>query len=510
LRFVTSLGDHRFMPNSGDLFAALDLGSNSFHLLLVRPEGKGFVVVERLKEKVQLLSGFANGEIRPEAMDRGVACLSRFAQRLRPVAADRIRVVGTCALRQAGNRDAFAARAEQILGCPVDVISGAEEARLVYLGVAHHVPRTGGRLVIDIGGGSTEFAWGEQVHAAHKVSVDVGCVALTDEHFAGLATQSTGYRAARDAARSQLAKALADVAHTPVETVFGTSGTIESVAMVLAANGWAAEGITREGLDRLEEAIVTDRWVIDAGLPGLAPDRVDIFPAGVAIVSACFDVLSLERLEYVDVSLMQGIVCDVLTESTAADRRTASVADLAERFAVDEAQANRVRRLAAHLFGQASDWWEGDHEYRELLDWAAALHELGIHIDPRHYHRHGAYILKHCDLAGLSELQQRMLALLVRGHRRSFPGLSFRAFSGELSESLMRLVAILRIAVILERSHSDADSPCVDFSVAGDSMTLSCPTGWLANHPLSARELEVEKGQLATVGLELVVEGASL
>lgn len=510
---MTALGDDPSMSvHSTDPFAVLDLGSNSFHLLLVEPEGEEFVVVERLKEKVQLLAGFKDGEIQADAMQRGSDCLARFAQRLRPVRAENIRVIGTCALREATNQEVFTRRAESILGRPVEVVPGTEEARLVYLGVAHHVPLSASQLVIDIGGGSTEFGWGGGVDAAFTESVYLGCVALTEQHCGDRHVQSSGYRAARAAAvellsreldRSELAGKVRDC----VESVYGTSGTIESVAMVLQVNGWTSDNITREGLARLEDAIVADRWVIDAGLPGLAPDRVDIFPAGVAILSACFEVLGLASMRFVDVSLMQGVICDSLLYGRAGgDRRDKSVAALAARFDVDRGQAARVAKSAERLFAETQDWWGDDKECGRLLAWAAQLHELGSHIDAKHYHRHGAYIVKHSDLAGFSRVQQSALALLVRGHRRSFPGLAFHAFDAQLADKLKRLVALLRIAAILERSHSDADSPQVALRVAGDTLHLACGEQWLAQHPLSRRELEVETSQLAAAGLALIVE----
>lgn len=499
-------------PSTQRQFAALDLGSNSFHLLLVRPEGSGFVVIERLKEKVQLFSGFSDGKIREDAMQRGAACLARFAQRLRPIAAADTRVVGTCALRQAVNQSTFTARAKEILQCPVEVISGADEAALVYLGVAHHVPPTRARLVVDIGGGSTEFAFGSGYAAEHKESIDVGCVAFSDQYLSDHKVQSSGYRAARQRAIDHIGQSLAGGAlmqavqgDDPALTVFGTSGTIESIAMVLKANGWTDDAITQAGIAQLEQAIVTDRWLIDAGLPGLAPDRVDIFPAGVAILSACFATLGLTQMQFVDVSLMQGMVFEGLDSVEVANRREQSVAALGARFDLDSNQARRVAQCADQLYRQTTQWWQGDEECGRLLGWAAHLHELGVHIDARHYHRHGGYIVKHTHLAGFSQLQQSALALLVRGHRRSFPGLAFQAFGAELADRLIKLVALLRIAVILERSHDDRDSPSVTLELEQNHLRLVFQADWLQAHPLSQRELQVEVNQLQGAGLQLTV-----
>jgi len=489
-------------------WAVLDLGSNSFHLLLARRSGASFVVQERLKEKVQLLSGFSGGQIQADAQRRGLECLRRFAQRLRQLHPSQIRAVGTCALREAENAGQFIEAARSVLGAPVEIIDGEYEARLIYGAVAHEVG-AGKRLVIDIGGGSTELAIGVGPGVQHAESVTVGCVAFKDQFFASGSMQTAGYAAARQAAVSALSRALrpdllgagnADGQPCPV---FGTSGTIESVQMVLSANGWSGEAITRTALRRLESAIVDDRWVIEAGLPGLAPDRTDIFPAGVAILSACMEVLGVEQCEYVDVSLLQGIICETVVPNPQVDLKQDSVQQLAGRFNVDAAQAARVTRLAELLYQQSAPWWTDNGEYSDLLRWAANLHELGVHISAKHYHRHGAYIVKHAELPGFSDHQQRILALLIRGHRRSMPGLSFRAFDPELAHQLLRLVALLRLAVILERSHNDDDSPVVSLSVDGDTLGLDCGPGWLHAHPLSHRELQVEVQQQASAGIGL-------
>jgi hypothetical protein len=285
--------------SDNELYAALDLGSNSFHLLLARRSGDAFETVERIKEKVQLLGGFRGGELDGAAMLRGSECLARFAQRLRAVPRSRVRMVGTHALRESTNRDDFAAVAQRIVGVPLEVVSGEEEARLIYLGVAHHAPCESGEswLVVDIGGGSTELAWSERGGCSGEpeqvASFKSGCVSLTDAFFAAGGDQGAAYLAARDHAL----RALTGVSPlTRGTAVLGTSGTIESVQTVLAANGWGGEVISAEGMAVLREAIVSGRWLVEAGLPGLPPDRVDIFPAGVAVLDALFERLGMETV----------------------------------------------------------------------------------------------------------------------------------------------------------------------------------------------------------------------
>ncbi len=490
-----------------DLFAALDLGSNSFHLLIAHRCGGVFETVERMKEKVQLLGGFSGGCLAPAAMRRGEACLARFAQRLACVPPEQLRMVGTHALREARNRDEFAAVAERIVGAPLEVVSGEEEARLVYLGVAHHAPwHPGGcRLVVDVGGGSTELAWGEPGRGAGGpagvASCKVGCVSLTDRCFGAGTDQAQAFQAARAVAMETLATL------TPMDpgcTVIGTSGTVESIQTVLAANGWGSEVITAEGLEALCRAIVSGRWLVEAGLPGLAPDRVDIFPAGVALVSALFATLQLSSMQFVDASLQDGLLYrDEPLPDPEVDLRHQAVARLKRRYGVDEAQAARVRDTALALFDGAAGWWRDPQRWRPFLRWAAELHQLGMAVAPRHYHRHGAYLVQSSDLRAFSRTEQNQLALLVRGHRRGFPGLAFRAYEGATRTELERLLALLRIAVILHRSHSDAHAPALTVQAADEVLTLGLPAGWLENHPLSARELEVEREQLTNAGIRL-------
>ena len=511
---ILRLGINQLNRDVRHAWAALDLGSNSFHLLIVQPHGASFIVHERLKEKVQLLGGFKNNCLAEDAQQRGLACLRRFAQRLAAIPAERLVVKGTYALRQAQNTQSFLQAAQEILRVPVQVISGDYEARLIYAGVTHHASISNApQLVLDIGGGSTEFCFGFGPAVEAAASVDIGCVAFKDAHFTDV-EQAAGFAAAKGAAKTALVQHLADSPISAAQLraasagVFGTSGTIESIQTVSEANGWSRGCITLEAMQRLERAIVEDRWVLEAGLPGLPPDRADIFPAGAAILSACFEVLEIEQLTYVDVSLLQGIICEQLVIDTQRDVREDTVEQLRKRFAIDAEQARRVTTTALDIYDQCADWCGGGQDYRDLLRWAANLHEIGVHIAARHYHRHGAYVVKHTELPGFSEHQQSVLALLIRGHRRSMPGLAFRIFDSDEARILLRLVALLRIAVILERSHNDADSPQLRLSAADNRVELIFAQSWLSNHPLSMRELEVESQQQAVVNLELVFTDA--
>ena len=508
-------------PSPKHAFAVLDLGSNSFHLLVARQLQHGWVSDERMKRKVQLLSGFADGRLSEAAIHRGLECIGVFAQRIAAVDRSAVRVMGTFALRRAENRDAFVARASELLGVPVQVISGDEEARLIFLGVAGALPQhDGNRCVVDIGGGSTEIVLGtagtEGAAAATAVSLSLGCVALTDRFFSGPMAPASAYRHARQAAVELLRDSVLPSVAPGVELV-GTSGTIESILTVLDANGWGDGDITAEGLGRIEAALNEHAWFADAGVPGLPLDRVDIFPAGLAILSAVFEVLKLQRMRYVNASMQDGMLEALVAETrraapadpppgepTPSMPRELTIAQLQLRFEIDRAQAARVAATALELFEAVSGPWMLDDECRRLLGWAAALHEIGKLLGPQHYHRHGAYVLKSCELRGFAHEERARLALLVRGHRRSFPGLAFRAFSPDAAEKLRRLIVLLRISVILHRSRRDEPVPTTVFAV-GNTLTLRVAPDWLDAHPLSHSELLVEVAQVAGVGLTLVL-----
>ena len=512
--------------------AVIDLGSNSFHLLTARRLSRGWAAQERIKRKVQLLSGFQDDCLSPEAIKRGLDCIGVFAQRIRALDPADVSVMGTCALRLARNRAAFADPASELLGVPVRIITGQEEARLIFVGVTRTLTeRAGERCVIDIGGGSTEFAIGaaSRTEDASRIrdgdggglritprvaaSVGLGCVAASDRFLAPGVPVPVGYPRARDAARTLLRDArdrgeLPRIS-TDVEVV-GTSGTIESVLTVLDANGWSEDRITRDGLDRIESALTGTRAYLDGALPGLPPERADIFPAGVAILSAIFAEFGIETMHYVGASLQDGMLLELIGEDERAgqSQRTLTIEALQERFQVDRDQASRVGQTAERLYEDTvAGWWgPGDDACRHLLRWAAAVHEIGQLIDAMQYHRHGAYVIKSHEMRGFSAEEKRRLALMVRGHRRSFPGLAFRAFSTEVGLKLRRLIALLRVSVILNRSRTDGDMPALTAAARGDELRVGLPNGWLNRHRLSRDELQVETRQLAEAGLKLVVE----
>ena len=487
--------------------AVLDLGSNSFRALLADEVDGELRVSERLKEKVQLFRGYQNDKLDDAAIARGLDCVARFRQRLVGIPRDHVHVCGTHALRHSANSGVFVDRAEALLGMPLQVISGEEEARLIFSGVAHHLPASPNqRLVIDIGGGSTEFALGEGFRPSYTASVPIGCVSYTDAFFGGELITDQLLERARQSAIAEIEAGLGDgVPAVGVNVdIIGASGTIESIIDVATANGWADGEITAEALAQTRAALCDQRWVAGIGLPGLTPDRVDIFPAGVALVSALFDFLPIARMRFVAASMQEGILYEAVGRKVE-DVQWRTVRDLAKRFRVDTDQVARVTATAQRLFEAVKEaWFATDDDSLKLLGWACELHEVGKQVAASNYHRHGGYVIGNGALRGFSATEQQRLAILVRSHRRGFPALAFGQRDREESVRLMRLAGLLRLAVVLERSRNDSDSPSpIGMTVVGREATLELPQGWLAEHALSRSELEAEIMQLRAAQIEL-------
>ncbi|MCP5181448.1 MAG: Ppx/GppA family phosphatase [Pseudomonadales bacterium] len=490
-------------------WAALDLGSNNFEMLVAAWDGAELRVLERRKEKVQLLRGFRDGRLDDAVVERGLAALSRFAQRLRGVPPERMLARGTHALRVAENRQWFLAPAGDILGVPVTVLSGDEEARLIELAVAWYrggrMAADGGRqLVVDIGGGSTELVWSDAVtgnrETRRATSLAIGCVSLTDEFFAQPELVAATYPLAR--ARVEAALAGLAAVHQACSVV-GTSGSVESLLRVTEANGFGRGSISLAAIAEVETAFAEGHWLADLGLPGLAPERVDIFPAGVAILSALMRALRIDNVEFCEATLPHGIILDALQCGARLDADDAAVTALAARFGVDREQSSRVARTADALVASLPSEHGVDSGTRRLLQHAAALHEIGLAVSASGHQRHGAYIVQNARPGGFSELALQQLIVLVRGHRRGLP----LQVTGKLASPALRAAVLaLRLAVILERTRLDTHSPAQpSLRMASGQFTLVLPPGWLAAHPLSASELAVECAQWRTAGWPLTV-----
>jgi exopolyphosphatase/guanosine-5'-triphosphate,3'-diphosphate pyrophosphatase len=478
---------------NGTLLAAVDLGSNSFRLEIGRFDLGQVQRLEYLKETVRQGNGLDEARnLSAEAMERGWACLARVAERLSGFKPRQVRAVATQTLREARNRDVFLARAHQILGFPIDVISGREEARLIYLGVAHLLPQSDERrLVVDIGGRSTELILGREYDARVMESYRVGSVAWSMKYFAEGQFSNAAFERAAIAAQAVLDEALAAYPPGSWDVAYGSSGTIGAVADVLAAAGHPAGEVTRAGLTWLQEELVRARSADRVKLPALKDDRRPVIGGGLSVLQAVFDLLGLDRMLVSQGALRQGLLYDMLDrEHAATDVRTSTVQRLAARFGADAAQAGRVGRVAGHFLRQlrAQEAAAELQRHERKLAWAAQLHEIGSAISHSDYHKHGAYILDNADAPGFAQPELHRLGLLVLGHRGKL-----RKLEADFADALfVQQLLCLRLAVILCHARRDPQLQGLQLAGSGKSVVLTLPAPWAAAYPQSAHLLQEE------------------
>jgi exopolyphosphatase/guanosine-5'-triphosphate,3'-diphosphate pyrophosphatase len=489
-----------------DTVAAVDLGSNSFHLIVARLRGGEVHVVDRIREMVRLGAGLTSGGILLDpAQRRALECLERFGQRLRDLPPGAVRAVGTKTLRTALNAEAFLEKAEGKLGHPIEIVSGIEEARLIYHGVARALAfDERRRLVMDIGGGSTEFIIGEDGTPLIMESLDMGCVSMSKKHFKDGKITPKAFRRAILAAQVELEPVEIELRRGRWEEVVGASGTLRAIDKILRETGWSQGGITPAGLQRLADAMLECGHVERLHLPGLNPERAPVFPGGLAILHATFQALGIERMTVSDGALREGLLYDLLGRIQNEDTRKRSVALLAQRFHADGAHARRVIATLRHCLGQTSALAPLDaDEAVQWLEWAATLHEIGLDIAHHQHHKHGAYIIENADLPGFSQQDQQRLAMLVRAHRRKFPIKLFKELAPPWHKIALPLVCLLRVAVLLNRGRHASATPDFTFHLDETGLILRFPPGWLAEHPLTEADLLQETAYLQEAGLRL-------
>ncbi len=489
------------------LIAAIDLGSNSFHMVVAKADHGEIRILERLGDKVQLAAGLdEERNLSEESMQRGIECLRRFAQMIAGLPEGAVRIVGTNALREAHNRAEFIRRAEEVLGHPVEVISGREEARLIYLGVSHTLPDAPGRrLVADIGGGSTEFIIGQRFESQLRESLQMGCVSYTQRYFRDGKITPARYAQAYTAARLELMGIEYSLRRLGWQEAVGASGTIRAVGLAIQAAGLGSGEINPEGLAWLKRKLFKLGDVEKLDLDGIKPDRRPIFPAGLAITEAIFEALELKRMTHSEGALREGVLYDLLGRHHHEDVRERTLSALMERCHVDLEQSARVEAKALSALEQVADSWGLDDDWhRDLLLWGARIHEIGMDIAHYHYHKHGAYLIEHSDLAGFSRQDQLMLALLVRGHRRNIPRDRFAEF-GEEGVKLLRLCVLLRFAILFHHIRGTSAMPKVQLKASGNSFDVQFPKGWLEANPLTQADFEQEAEWLKRIDFELKV-----
>ena len=492
-----------------EIIAAVDLGSNSFHMIVGELRYGQLAILDRIRETVRLAEGLSEkGDISPDARKRALDCLSRFGERLRDIHAHRVRAAGTSTIRRAREDTSFRDEAEAALGHPIEVVSGLEEARLIYNGVTHSLPPTDGlRLVMDIGGGSTELILGQGPEPRALESLHMGCVSMTERFFPEGRITREGFARARTAAQLELRPVKAFFRDVDDVEVIGTSGTIRSTEAVARELGISVSGLTLAHVDELIDKVLEFENTAELSLRGLSERRAQVWPGGLSILAELLNVLKVESLQVSDGALREGLLYDLLGRLQHEDARERTVRAMMARYQVDTKQAKRVAGTAAKLYAQVKGEWGFSRQIAgKVLDWAARLHEIGLDISHDGYQRHGAYIAQNADMPGFPRAEQRFLAALIGGQRHRMQRSSFDMLPETWREAGLRLLMILRLAVLLNRSRKKMAEIPVQLKAGDDSLSISFDPEWLAANPLTIADLEREREFLEQVGYSLKID----
>ena len=482
--------------------AAVDLGSNSFYCQIARVDGEQTYPLDGLREAVRLGAGLGSDKILDDASQaRAIACLQRFGERLRSFQPSDVRALGTNTLRVAKNAPAFLKKAQAALGFPIEVIGGREEARLIYLGVTHSLPATDEqRLVVDIGGGSTEFIVGEGYKPRQLDSLYMGCVSYTRQFFSDGKLSKSSFKRAEFAARSELQHIVSEFSRPNWKQAVGSSGSARALAQVLQLNGWSNAGITPDGLERLRAQLIRAGEISRIVIAGLREDRAAVLPGGLAIMIAVLAELDIAHMGVADGAMREGILYDMLGRKQHHDAREATVAQFIQRYHVDAPQARRVGQLAMNLYEQLAG---ANTQAAQYLAWAAQLHEIGISVAYGGYHRHSAYIVNHADMPGFTREEQHRIAQLLLAHRRSL-----KKLLPELDEATdWRMVFALRLAVLFCQRRT-SNNPRIVSAKAGDGkFRLAIDPAWVLRNPLTNTVLREEIREWEKIGFDVKISG---
>lgn len=485
----------------GSLLAALDLGSNSFHLLIGRLEHGEIRPVHTLAEKVQLAAGLKGRKLSREAIERGLDCLKTFAQLLQSVEPSKIRVVGTHALRRASNRHAFTKPAQEILGVPVDVVYGREEARLVYLGVAHSLADDErSRLVVDIGGGSTEFIVGRRFEPTRLESLQLGCVSYANTFFANGKISKRRFNNALEQAMIEVSHIRKHYGAKHWSEAVGSSGTLQAIEALICMNGWRDEGIDIKSLERLQKSLLVYRHADEIPWEGLSDKRRPVFAAGLAITLGLFRVLQIEQMRTSSGALREGVVYDLMGRLRHEDVRERSISAMLARYNAEPSASDYVATTVKTLTVGVRKTWQLTNRDLELLLWAGRCHAIGVAISQKHYNRHSGYLLENSDLPGFSQGEQELIATLVNLQRGKLGQDKLNRMREKHGERALKMLVIMRLSVVLKWTE-DLDD--LDVRASNTSISLGLPKGWYGDHPLTTKELVAASRTMKKLGVEL-------
>jgi len=495
------------------LYAAIDLGSNSFHMVVARHEHGELRIIDRLKDMVRLAGGLdEHGKLDPQVRENALSSLARFGQRIRGIPESHLRAVGTQTFRRLRNPASFLVVAETALGCPIDIISGREEARLVYLGVGQGTAPSGGRrLVVDIGGGSTEIVVGDALESELAESLPYGCVSLSRSAFPGGRISPQNWQRAGHEIRGELLEYGARFRASGWNQAVGSSGTVRAVANIIQAQdpASASDLICRPGLQRVKSMLLEAGHVDRIQVEGLSERRRPVIAGGVVILEAVMDALRIDQLEVSPFALREGLLHNLLGRLAHRDPRDQTVQSMAERYQTDSAQAARVGDWTMTAFEQVAEDWRLDPIHAELLHWICQLHEIGLTIAHEAYPLHTAYILDNADMPGFSRQEQQFMAAICRLQRGRIAPAALDALPARLHKPARRVLALLRLGIALCRARSDTSTPDFALSANEHKLRLKLPEGWLEANPLTRRDLDFEKQQLRRLGLELKLKSLS-
>jgi exopolyphosphatase/guanosine-5'-triphosphate,3'-diphosphate pyrophosphatase len=497
---VTAASTAENAVSAPEVLAAIDMGSNSFHMVVARLVHGEIRTLEKMGEKVQLGAGLDQyNRLTEDAQERALACLGRFAQRLKGMPPEAVQIVGTNALRVARNAHQFMARAEEVLGYPVEIIAGREEARLIYLGVSHTLSDDiGRRLVIDIGGGSTEFIIGQRFEPQELESLHMGCVSFRNRYFPDGKITKRQMDKAVTHAEQELLNIRQHYRSVGWQSAVGSSGSIKAIASILATLKITDGTITLAAMQELRKRLVDMGKTEKLGDLGVRSDRQSIFPAGFAILMGAFQSLGIRDMSFADGALREGLLYDIVGRIQHEDVRERTISALQERYHVDQEHGAAVEETAVAAWQQVADAWGlNTATDEEVLRWACRLHEIGLTISHSQYHKHGAYLLRYSDLPGFSQQFQRDLATLVRGHRRKFASAIFEGLDPEDIARLRYLCVLVRLAVLIQHPRNMEPPPAFMLTAHKDKLVLEFPSGWLDDRPLTLADLENERDYLA-------------
>ncbi len=486
---------------AASLVAAVDLGSNSFRLQVARVVDDQIYPLDSLREPVRLAAGLSSDKRLDEAsQQRALDALHRFGERLRGFQPGAVRAVGTNTLRVAKNAKDFLGRAQVALGFPIDVVAGKEEARLIYLGVSHSLPlTTEKRLVVDIGGGSTEIIIGSGYRPQKLESLYMGCVSFTLRYFADGRVTKNALKQAELAARIELQTIEREFSRGHWKQAVGSSGTARAIGDLIAANGWGDGNITADGMEKLRTLLLKVGDVDRIVMPGMRQDRAQVLPGGMAIMLAVFEELGVERMILANGAMRQGILYDMLGRFHHQDMRDITVRQFMKRYHVDPVQGQRVETLALEFYGALAG--RDDEPSRHLISWAARLHEIGLMVAHSGYHKHSAYIIGNGDMPGFSRMEQSHLALLVLAHRGTLE--KIRVQIGGTAD--WPIIMSLRLACLFHRSRGPLVLPPIQAGLRDRAFEVDLPADWLRRYPLTAAALRSEIREWRAIGFELSI-----